>query len=134
MIKKWLARTAVTTAAGAALVAGITSPAYAGNTTLDLIASGAVRASMTHIDDGDDFEVWDWSADTYGVRGTLQQWHPSGSGWYDVKSVYNGLGSGHKVTFGYDVLELSSYRMKLCNVNGANDTTPVRCVYKEFSE
>jgi hypothetical protein len=134
MIKQWTARLAVTLSVGLALIAGVTSPAHAADTSVDLIASGAVRATMTHIDDGDDFEVWDRSADTYGVRGTLQKWHSSGSGWVDVESVYNGLGSGRKVTFEYDVSELGSYRMKVCNVNGAGDTTPVKCASKEFSE
>ncbi|WP_159054591.1 hypothetical protein [Streptomyces dysideae] len=49
---------------------------------------------MVHIDDGDDFHVWDDRADGHGVRGTLQVFHPVGNRWSLADTVYTGRGSG----------------------------------------
>ena len=133
-VKQWATRTAVTAAAAAALVAGITSPAHAANTNVDVEYSGHIRGSMTHVDDGDDFRVTDWYADGHGIKGTLQVYNPAIFGWQNLESKYNNVGAGNYVTFNYNVIESLSYRMKVCVQDGSNDSTPIKCSYKEFKE
>jgi len=132
--KRWTVRIAVTAAAGLAMLAGVTSPAYAANTNVDVEYSGHIRGSMTHVDDGDDFRVTDWYADGHGIEGTLQMYNPTILRWVDEESKYNNVGAGNYVTFNYNVLESLSYRMKVCVQDGANDSTPIKCSYKEFNE
>lgn len=133
-LKQWAARIAVTAAVGAALVAGITSPAYAGNTNVDLVYQDMLVGEMMHVDDGDDFRVYDWYKDGHGVEGTVQMYNPTILRWVDEESKYNNVGAGNYVTFDYNVLESLSYRMKVCVQDGANDSTPIKCAYKEFNE
>jgi hypothetical protein len=133
-MQRWALRTAVTATAGLAMLAGITSPAYAANTNVDVEYSGHIRGSMTHIDDGDDFRVTDWYADGHGIEGTLQMYNPVILGWENLESKYNNVGAGNYVTFNYNVRESLSYRMVVCVQDGANDTTPIKCTRKEFNE
>jgi hypothetical protein len=87
---------------------------------------------MQHIDDGDHFRVWDYHADGHGVRGYLQQAYGS---WQQVYSSYNGGGAGTYSEFTRDVVSGSSYRMKVCLVDGVEDTSPGPCSdWKYFQE
>lgn len=54
-----------------AVVVGTSTLAYAGDTAEYVTVSGINRGLMTHIDDGDWFEVCDVYADGYGVTGYL---------------------------------------------------------------
>ncbi len=134
MFRKWTARVAVALGVGFALIAGLTSPAYAANTTLDLYYLQVHSARMVHLDDGDDFRVWDFNDDGHGVRGTLYVEHSVTGVWSRVESVYNGKGMGEYVQFDYDVLEIKDYKMTVCLVDGSGDTTPVHCSSREFEE
>ncbi|PRY58952.1 hypothetical protein [Glycomyces artemisiae] len=134
MIKKWVARAAVTAAAGIAMIAGITSPAYAADTVYDLVYQDILVGDMWHIDDGDKFRVYDWYKDGHGIEGTLQVWIISSSKWADKESAYNNTGAGTYVGFQNDVLNGFTYRMKVCLQDGASDTTPIKCGYKTFGE
>ncbi|MDA1360526.1 hypothetical protein O1R50_12890 [Glycomyces luteolus] len=134
MFKKWLARTAVTAAVGAALVAGITSPAYAADTNIDLVYDSMLVGEMRHVDDGDDFRVYDWYRDGHGVKGTLQAQHPVTRQWSTIESKYNNTGGGTYVEFQYDVLSVERYRLVVCLQDGASDPTPIKCDNKTFTE
>ncbi|WP_051393476.1 hypothetical protein [Glycomyces arizonensis] len=126
-MKKWLIRFGVTCAVGVAMIAGLSSPAMAGDTWL--IASdidGRQVGAMQHVDDGDDFRVYDSWADGYGIEGCVQLYSPKG-GWITQRCKHNGEGAGSYVTFGYNVLEGLAYRMRLCHgITG--------CVYQGFHE
>lgn len=134
MTKKWLTRLAVTAAASTALLAGVASPAYAANTNIDLVYQDMLVGEMMHVDDGDHFRVYDWRKDGHGVEGTLQWRNPLTGYWMDDESKYNNTGSGTYVSFERDVLSIYLYRMKVCLQDGANDSTPIKCGYKEFTE
>lgn len=82
------------------------------------------RASMQHIDDGDHFRVWDYHADGHGVRGYLEVAYSS---WGPVHSSYNGGGAGTYSEFTHDIVKIYSYRMKVCLVDGIEDTSPGPC-------
>jgi hypothetical protein len=133
-MKQWAVRTAVTVAAGAAMVAGITSPAYAANTNIDLVYRDMLVGEMMHVDDGDKFRVYDWYKDGHGVKGTLQ--FLEGGTWTNLESKYNNTGAGTYVEFQHDVYNAygDDYRMLVCLQDGANDLTPIACGTKRFSE
>jgi hypothetical protein len=135
-LRKWAVRTAVTAAAGVAMIAGITSPAYAANTNLDLVWKDMLRGQITHVDDGDKFRVYDWYKDGHGVYGALQINHGPGGSWKTLDSKYNNTGSGTYVEFQHDVKNAygDDYRLLVCVQDGANDLTPLACATKRFSE
>ncbi|MCD0444793.1 hypothetical protein LO763_14330 [Glycomyces sp. A-F 0318] len=127
MLKQWLTRFAIAGALGLAMVAGSTSPAYAGNTLLILSdIDGRQVAHMTHVDDGDVFKIYDDQSDGYGPEGCLQAYAPR-VGWTTLKCEHNGSGDGNPVSFGFDVLELVPYRMRLCHAIAG-------CAYQNFNE
>jgi hypothetical protein len=135
-IKQWAARIAVTAGAGAALVAGITSPAYAANTNIDLVYQDMLVGEIMHVDDGDRFRVYDWYRDGHGVYGALQINHGPNGSWQTLDSKYNNTGSGTYVEFQHDVYNAygDDYRLLVCLQDGANDLTPIKCATKRFSE
>jgi hypothetical protein len=115
MIRKWLARLTLTCAVTVAMVAGIASAAQAGNTMLILSdIDGRQVAHMVHVDDGDVFKIYDDQADGYGPEGCIQAYAPR-VGWTTLECEHNGSGDGDPVSFGFDVLELIPYRMRLCH-------------------
>ncbi|MFF8983812.1 hypothetical protein ACF08E_10530 [Streptomyces globisporus] len=122
------------------LVLGMASSAsaYSGDQWVDLDDSGSplgIAASMYHVDNGDKFRVYDFHADGHGVRGHLQVLDPRLGGWQPIHSSYNGKGVGKYTEFSYDVVSNKQYRMKVCTVDGIEDSTPVKCSgYYKFSE
>lgn len=133
MAKKWLARIGTALAVTGGLVAGAAGPASAANSQVVLYDSANdLAASMLHMDDGDKYYIKDHKPDGHGVRGTIQLLE-SGT-WRNVASMYNGNGSGTAVTLWHDVYEGNTYRMRICTVDGAGDTTPVACAYKALYE
>ncbi|MGH3240286.1 MAG: hypothetical protein ACRDNL_07885 [Spirillospora sp.] len=122
-------------AAGAvAVIGGSAGTAFAGNTQVVLYdRANDLAASMLHVDsDPDKFYIKDSKADGHGVRGTLQLLE-TGT-WRNLKSMYNGNGKGTAVTMPRDITDGYTYRMRICTVDGAGDTTPVQCAYKKFEE
>ncbi|MDX3434413.1 hypothetical protein PV664_37110 [Streptomyces sp. ME01-18a] len=89
--------------------------------------TGGISAMMQHVDDGDHFRVHDWHSDGHGVRGYLDVVDAVYGGYRRVHSSYNGKGAGTYTEFSYNVLEGKQYRMRVCTVDGLEDTTPVRC-------
>jgi len=132
--KLWLKRLSLALGVSLAVIAGTSSPALAANTNVDVEYAGHIRGSMTHVDDGDSFRVTDWYADGHGIEGCLDMLQPTTLVWTEVKCKYNNVGSGNYVSFSYDVLELIRYRMRVCVQDGANDSTPIACARKEFTE
>ncbi|MET8908120.1 hypothetical protein [Micromonospora sp. NPDC004551] len=125
MSKKWYVRGAALLAVPA-IVLGVGSPAFAGDTWVSLVNSQTVVASMQHVDDGDYFRVYDKLADGHGVRGYLYHYNSPADKTL-VATKYNGGGSGSYAQFQYDVWELNTYAMMVCTVDGANDTSPGPC-------
>ncbi|MEV0274306.1 hypothetical protein AB0H43_36510 [Hamadaea sp. NPDC050747] len=118
-----LAAAACAIAGAVTLAAG--SPAHASidaTVTVYRVSGSGNAGSMTHEDVGDIFNVWDRVADGHGVRGSLID----GSG-TTLKSIYNGNGNGTFVSFAYDIKPGNKYYMKVCLVDGASDTTPIKC-------
>jgi len=132
--KHWLKRLIVALGVSLAVVAGTSTPAFAANTNVDVEYGGQIRGSMTHIDDGDSFRVTDWYADGHGIEGCLYEMDPNTWLWHEVKCKYNNVGAGNYVSFTYDVWELITYRMRVCVQDGANDSTPLACAQKNFTE
>jgi hypothetical protein len=132
-IKQWSVRLGVTAAFALAMIAGITSPAFAANTNVDLVYQDLLAGEMMHVDDGDKFRVYDWRKDGHGTEGTLQYFGPRGV-WVSIEWKYNGSGSGTYVEFQHDVLNIWLYRMKICLQDGGNDLSPIHCDYVTFSE
>jgi hypothetical protein len=113
--------------------------AYDGNTVVYLGTSTSSAARMIHVDNGDTFRVYDDRADGHGVRGWLEvnAFDPSGGGatWIHQHTSYNGGGLDSYSYFEKDVEPVLPYRMKVCTVDGADDTTPVACsAWKVFYE
>ncbi|WP_100839369.1 hypothetical protein [Kitasatospora fiedleri] len=111
------------------LVVGVTSsPAFATDQNLYLYSGNTIVGGLKFIDDGDDWELWDYYADGHGVRAYIQV-RATGN-WYDWDngSWYNGKGAGTMVkkTDG-NLYSINDYRAQVCTVDGANDKTPVRC-------
>lgn len=128
MIKQWLTRIGITCAVGVALVAGITSPAYAGDTYALLSdRDGRQVAHMVHVDDGDVFKIYDDYSDGHGPTGYLQFWNPAYQQWDTLKSEHNGSGDGNPVSFEYNVIETVKYRMRICHAIAG-------CANQEFKE
>jgi hypothetical protein len=133
-MKQWIVKIAVAAAMGVAMVAGITSPAYAANTVVDVVWQDILRGDMVHIDDGDDFRVYDRYKDGWGVKGILQGKGAFGE-WVTMDSTYNNKGAGSYTQFEFDILAVSDYRMRVClHDDGANDPEPLKCVTKLLSE
>ncbi|MEV6964204.1 hypothetical protein AB0M47_03735 [Hamadaea sp. NPDC051192] len=125
MRKRSAALATIACALTAAVTFGAGSPAYASidaTVVVQRVGSTGNAGSMTHEDVGDIFAVWDRVADGHGVRGSLID----GSG-TTLKSIYNGNGNGTNVKFAYDIKPGNTYYMKVCLVDGASDTTPIKC-------
>jgi hypothetical protein len=133
MMRRSITLTVATCAAVALVTLGSATAAHAANTQTNVRAVGDeahFAGWITHIDDGDKFKVSDTYADGHGVRGSLL--NSSGN---TVKSVYNGNGAhGNYVEFGYDILPNVKYYIKVCLVDGASDTTPLKCASKVLYE
>ncbi|MEW1686093.1 hypothetical protein [Streptomyces sp. NPDC093594] len=113
--------------------------AYDGNTVVYLGTSTSSAARMIHVDNGDTFRVYDDRSDGHGVRGWLEVNAPdpggSGSQWVHQHTSYNGGGLDSYSYFYKDVQSPFPYRMKVCTVDGPDDTTPVACsAWKTFYE
>ncbi|TXS51002.1 hypothetical protein EAO77_24065 [Streptomyces sp. t39] len=112
--------------------------AYSGNTWVYLNNSSAPNgysAAMVHVDDGDLFRVYDNFSDGRGVRGYLDILKPEEGGYVRVHSSYNGNGYISYSQFPYDVVSTRTYRMKVCTVDGMEDSTPAACSsWVRFSE
>ncbi|MEV4754344.1 hypothetical protein AB0J86_04395 [Micromonospora sp. NPDC049559] len=117
MFKNWLGRVGLTAVAAVAMIAGVGTPAFAGDTYLILSdIDGHQVGHMVHVDDGDTFRIYDDQADGYGPTGYLQVYAPAGPvTWVTLASKHNSSGAGHYVSFQYDVLEGIPYRMRLCH-------------------
>jgi hypothetical protein len=138
--KTWKFRT-ISTLAAPVIALGFTGEAvaYDGNTVVYLGNSSSSSARMIHVDNGDSFRVYDDRADGHGVRGWLEVGVPdpagTTSGWNHLHTSYNGGGLDSYSYFERDVRAPYPYRMKVCTVDGAEDTTPVACsAWKVFYE
>ncbi|MHC3816035.1 hypothetical protein [Streptomyces sp. DT9] len=87
-------------------------------------ASG-YSAALGFIDDGDKFNVYDMCSDGHGVRAYLDG--NSNGIWIRYNSKYNGNGLNTNVVMSADLLTGTLYRMRICTVDGASDTTPSGC-------
>lgn len=129
MLKRTLIATAMAGATMAMTVVGGGTAYAADNSVLVYDKVGDVAGKLTHIDDGDQFRVYDMKADGHGVRGILFD-----ANWNVLKTVYNGKGAGGGYTsFGYDIRGANTYIMRICIVDGAGDTTG-RCNEETISE
>ncbi|MEV4758657.1 hypothetical protein AB0J86_26635 [Micromonospora sp. NPDC049559] len=135
-LKGWPVRVAAALAVTAIAVAGTSTPAsaYAGDTWVYLRnSSGTKVASMQHVDDGDYFRTYDNLADGHGARGYLYSW--TGYDYTLIMTSYNGKGAGTYTQMQYDVWSTNFYAMRVCSVDGSEDTSPGPCSdYKYFSE
>ncbi|MGR6320114.1 hypothetical protein Q2K19_25290 [Micromonospora soli] len=86
------------------------------------------------MDDGDYFRVYDQLADGHGAKGYL--WvYTSPTDKSLIATKYNGNGAGTYTQFQYNVLEIFTYAMMVCSVDGANDPSPGPCSPgKNFTE
>jgi hypothetical protein len=109
-----------------AIVLGTSSPALAGDTWVSLVNSQTAVAGMQHVDDGDYFRVYDQLADGHGAKGYLYV-YTSPTDMSLIATKYNGNGAGTYTQFQYNVLELITYAMKVCSVDGPNDSSPGPC-------
>ncbi|WUH97051.1 hypothetical protein OHR68_26355 [Spirillospora sp. NBC_00431] len=134
MARNWLVQAGVVAAGAVAVIGGSAGTASAANTQAVLYdRSNDLAASMLHVDsDPDKFYIKDHKKDGHGVRGTLQLLE-TGT-WRNLKSMYNGKGARTAVTMPRDITDGYTYRLKICTVDGAGDTTPVQCAFKKFEE
>ncbi|MGW7288025.1 hypothetical protein ACWGH4_21335 [Streptomyces sp. NPDC054847] len=139
LLKTWPSRISALIAAPVlALGLSAEASAYSGNTWVYLNNSSAPNghsAAMVHVDDGDIFRVYDNYADGRGVRGYLDEFKVEQGGYVRIHSSYNGSGYISYSQFQYDVKAGRKYRMKVCTVDGIEDSIPAACSsYKVFSE
>ncbi|WP_157630589.1 hypothetical protein [Kribbella catacumbae] len=110
-------------------VAGSGTAFAADNSVVVYSNTGNVTGKLTHIDDGDQFRVYDMYADGHGVRGILFD-----ANFKVLATAYNGKGaSGGYTSFGYDIKGGNTYYMRICTVDGADDTTG-RCNEEKLTE
>lgn len=130
MFKRTLIATAVAGATVALTAVAGSGTAYAADSSVYVFAAtGNPAGKITHIDDGDQFRVYDMKADGHGVRGVLFD-----ANFKVLKTVYNGNGaSGGYTSFGYDIKGGNTYYMRICVVDGADDTTG-RCNEAKVTE
>ncbi|MEW1686092.1 hypothetical protein [Streptomyces sp. NPDC093594] len=141
MYKAWKFR-ALSVLAAPAIAFGFSSEAlaYDGNTVVYLGSYGASAATMIHVDNGDTFRVYDDRSDGHGVRGCLERYLPGYGDYTTIHCSYNGGGINTYSYFQHDVKQEvdgypTRYRMKVCTVDGADDTSPVACSsWKDFVE
>ncbi|MEV0649079.1 hypothetical protein AB0I28_27880 [Phytomonospora sp. NPDC050363] len=131
MSKRSIIGTALAATATALAVFGVAGGAQAGGSSLiySTNSQGVVLGSMSHMDDGDQFRVYDLEADGHGVRGTLQD-----AAGKVLATTYNGKGNGNYTYFFYDVVPDRSYKIIVCSVDGSNDTTGSYCGSKWIDE
>lgn len=102
-----------------------------GNTVECVSISGAERGCITHIDDGDVFEVCDTRVDNHGVYGALHEY--INGNWVKRDSVEDG-GDPTCGKFAFDVTieDRDAYRLVICwkgvPINSTN------CDYDNFRE
>ena len=107
-------------AVSAATVLASAGAAHAANATVSVYYGGTLRGHITHIDDGDDFNVWDDRIDDHGVLAELRE----GSTLLDYGYA---AGSGSFEQFHYDVKEGVKYTLRVCVQDGIFDDTPISC-------
>jgi hypothetical protein len=107
-------------AASVAMLLVLPGAAYAANATVSVYYGGTERGHVTHIDDGDAFNVWDDNIDGHGVLAELRQ----GTALLDYGYA---AGAGSFEQFHYDVKEGVKYTLKVCVQDGIFDTTPISC-------
>ncbi|MFD7609561.1 hypothetical protein [Streptomyces sp. NPDC059828] len=139
MLKSWPLRISALIAAPVIAVGLSTeASAHSGNTWVYLKNSSAPNghsAAMVHVDDGDIFRVYDNYADGHGVRGYLEELRPEEGGFVRVHDSYNGKGYISYSEFRYDVKPNRQYQIRVCTVDGVEDSTPVKCsIRKDFTE
>ncbi|MEV4755582.1 hypothetical protein AB0J86_10795 [Micromonospora sp. NPDC049559] len=134
MSRSWAVRAAAVLAAPTIAVLGSATPAFAADTWVSLVNSQTAVASMQHVDDGDYFRVYDKLADGHGARGYLYH-YASPVDMTLVATKYNGSGAGTYTQFQYDVWELNTYAIRVCSVDGSEDTSPGPCSpFRNFTE
>ena len=123
-MKRALSRAALVIGTVFAVVFGISSAAYAGDTAECVSVGGYQRGCITHIDDGDTFEVCDTRPDDHGVYGAVQE-YISGA-WKTQDSQEDGGDPGCD-SFHFDVVTetYDKYRLKIC-WQGTCDYDPFR--------
>lgn len=123
MFKRPLTAIAIACAATALTVVGTAGAAQAANFSATVWTVGGVPGgTMTHIDDGDEFRIYDRDADGKGVKGVLLDANGK-----VLKSTYNGKGANNGYTyFTYDVKGGNTYYMNVCLVENA-DSQSGRC-------
>ncbi|KAB8164646.1 hypothetical protein FH609_018200 [Streptomyces sp. 3MP-14] len=117
---------------GAGLVAAAPGTAMAADCGYYVCSwnGGTVVGAMTFRDDGDHFFVWDVEADGHGVRGELRHVNGERLDW-----AYDGTGADSTIAhFQYDIKEDIYYYLRVCTVDGANDTTPTNCNTRQIKE
>ncbi|MEV7570564.1 hypothetical protein [Streptomyces tanashiensis] len=132
MSKKWLTLLAVP-----AFLVGSGTPAVADSTgemtaltdqAVYLYSDGKLAGALHFYDDGDDFGLFDYLADGHGVRAYIEV-SAGTEHWYEWGSFYNGKGADAGGVYKTDgnLYSINVYRMKVCTVDGASDTTPIKC-------
>jgi len=135
MIKRSFIATAIAAAATALAVLGTGGAAQADDSVIYVYEVGGNdhAGEMQHVDDGDEFRIYDLAADGHGVRGTLLN-----ADFVSLKSSYNGNGSdapwANYTHFAYNILSGKTYYMRICIVDGASDTTPLKCATQRVTE
>lgn len=117
LLKRLVSRLATVVAGAMAMVIVGSTLAYAGDTIEYITFNGIDRGKITHIDDGDRFEICDIYADGYGVRGYVEKAYVPGTVWTTMGSEDDGGDPGCDY-FQYDVWEVyppwDNHRLKIC--------------------
>ncbi|MFF3610093.1 hypothetical protein [Streptomyces sp. NPDC002463] len=123
MSKKWLTLLAVP-----ALLVGIATPASATDQAVYLYSGGKLAGALHFYDDGDDFGLFDYLADGHGVRAYVEKSESPWASWYNGK----GADAGGVYKTDGNLYSIYTYKMRVCTVDGASDTTPVACSEWEY--
>ncbi|MGY0021237.1 hypothetical protein [Streptomyces sp. cg35] len=104
------------------------SPAFASNQNTNIVVNNKQVGGLLFLDDGDDWELWDYYSDGHGVRAYIEVGVAGGWALWTDGTWYNGKGASTvaKKTDG-NLYTGISYRARACTVDGASDTTPVNC-------
>lgn len=136
MLKRQFSRAVVTIAATLVMLFGVSSAALAdttiqGNTVECVSISGVERGCITHIDNGDKFDVCDTRVDGHGVYGALQEY--INGKWITRDSEEDGGDPGcDRFNFDVTIEDRDAYRLKIC-WNGVPRTVS-NCDYDTFRE
>ncbi|MEV7570565.1 hypothetical protein [Streptomyces tanashiensis] len=132
MSKKWLTLLAVP-----AFLVGSGTPAVADSTgemtaltdqAVYLYSGGKLAGALHFYDDGDDFGLFDYLADGHGVRAYVEKSESPWASWYNGK----GADAGGVYKTDGNLYSIYTYKMRVCTVDGASDTTPVGCSEWEY--